>query len=178
MLGISKDGLYQSTDGGKSWHSLGFEDQLLDGGITLPNGTTLVTLRCKLLAVSLPQDIPSEWLLPEDDCPNSGQIASDARGFLFANTPHGVLKSDLTGKKWNKVLAFDNQVMPYGIAVSPNGDIYAVILKGISNPTLFRSNDGGETWQAVQKLGRGVTVSQFAFASDGTVYAGLTSFGD
>jgi photosystem II stability/assembly factor-like uncharacterized protein len=178
LLGFSKDGLYQSLDDGASWHSLGFEGQMLNGGITLSDGTILVTFQCKLFATSLSQDGSSEWLLPEDDCPNSSQLASDARGNLFANTPHGILKSDLTGKIWHKVLPFEDRVMPFGIAVAPDSDVYAVILKGISSPTLFHSKDEGTTWQAVQKLGPGVTVSQFAFASNGTVYVGLNSFGD
>jgi photosystem II stability/assembly factor-like uncharacterized protein len=178
LLGFSPDGLYQSTDGGKSWQSQGFEDQELDGGITLPNSTVLVTFKCRIFAASLSQDSSSEWPHSEDDCPNSNKLASDAHGLLFANTPHGILKSDVAGKTWKKVLAFKDRVDPFGIAVSPDGDVYAVILKGISSPTLYHSADAGETWQVVQKLGPGVTISQFAFAPDGTVYAGLTSFGD
>jgi photosystem II stability/assembly factor-like uncharacterized protein len=178
LLGFSKDGLYQSTDGGKNWHSLGFENQELNGGITLRDGTILVSSRCKLFATSLLQDRSREWVLPEDDCPNSNGLASDAHGLLFANTPHGVLKSDLNGKTWKRVLAFKERVMPFGIAVSPGGDVYAVILKGGSSPTLFHSTNAGETWQEVRKLAPGATISQFAFAPNGTVYAGLTSFGD
>jgi len=178
LLGFSPDGLYESGDGGKNWQSQGFKNQELDGGITLPDGTVLVTFKCRLFAASLSHDRSSEWPHFEDDCPNSKQFAADAHGPLFANTPNGILKFDPAGKTWKKVLAFKDMVAPLGIAVSPGGDVYAVILKGISRPTLFHSADAGETWQAIQKLGPGVTISQFAFASDGTVYVGLTSFGD
>jgi hypothetical protein len=178
LLGFSPVGLYASTDGGKNWRSEGFEDQDLDGGITLPDSTVLVTLKCRLIAVSLSKNLSSELTDSEDNCPNSNQFASDAHGLLFANSPHGILRSDVAGKAWKKVLAFKDRVAPFGIAVSPNGDVYAVILEGVSSPVLFHSADAGETWQVVQKLGRGVTISQFAFAADGTVYAGLISFGD
>lgn len=178
LLGFTDAGLYQSTDKGKSWHSIGFEDQRLDGGLTLSDGTILVTFQCKLFAASVPQDRSFEWSVPEDACPNSDQFASDTQGLLFANTPGGVLKSDATGKTWKKVLAFKNEVVPLGIAVAPGGEVLAVVLKEASSPTLFRSTDNGETWQMVQELGPGITVSQFAFAPNGTVYAGLTSLGD
>jgi photosystem II stability/assembly factor-like uncharacterized protein len=157
LLGFAPDGLYQSTDGGKNWQSQGFEGQELDGGITLPESTVLVTFQCRMFVASLSQARSSEWLHSEDDCPNSHLLASNARGPLFANTPHGVLKFDMAGKTWKKVLAFKDRVEPIGIAVSPDGDVYAVILKGGSCPTLFRSTDAGETWQAVKKLGPGVT---------------------
>ena len=179
LLAISKDGLYQSADVGKSWHSLGFEDQMPDGGTTLSDGTILVTSSCKLFATSLSQDHASEWFLPrEDDCPNVRELASDARGHLFANTRRGIFRSVVTGKTWKKVLGFKEEVIPFGITVAPDGDVFALVLEGDSSPTLFRSIDAGETWLAVRRFGSGTSISQFAFASNGVVYAALTSFGD
>lgn len=178
LLGFPEDGLYQSTDSGKSWHSLGFDGQKVDRGITFHDGTSMVNAQCKLIVIPISPDRAADWLFPKDDCPHYSELASDARGHLFINTSHGVLKSDVIGKTWKKTLWFEAGVMPFGIAVAPDGDVFAVVLKGVSRPTLFRSIDAGETWQIVQQLGRGVTVSQFAFAPDGTVYAGLNSFGD
>ncbi len=185
LLGLAEDvmfqsngGLFQSTDNGKTWHSLGFADKRLDGAVTLLDGRILVSFRCKLFAVSARQEISSEWSIPEDGCPNVDQFTTGVRGLLFDSTSHGILKTDVAVKNWKKVLANDKEVDPMQISITPDGDLFAVILEGIDNPTLFRSSDAGETWQAIRKLGYGVTVSQFAFAPGGIVYAGLTSFGD
>jgi photosystem II stability/assembly factor-like uncharacterized protein len=178
LLGFTSDGLYQSRDEGKSWHLLGFEGQELDGGITLRDGRVVVPLQCKLFVLPVAPEPSYELSLPDKSCRNSNLVASDARGVLFANTSGGVFKSDATGKAWKKTLAFKEGVEPFEIAVAPDGGVFAVVLTGISNPTLFHSTDAGETWQMVRRLGPGVTISQFAFAPDGTIYAGLTSFGD
>lgn len=65
-----------------------------------------------------------------------------------------------------------------GIEIAPDGILFVSVLQGTSDVTIFRSEDAGSTWKAVQKLSGGVMVSQFAFAGKGIVYAGLISFGD
>jgi hypothetical protein len=178
LLASPSQGIYQSRDKGKNWQSLGFDDQKISSKTALRNSSVLLSLNCRLLVYSIAQERSSELFIPEESCPGYEEFAADSKGSLFANTSHGILKSDAVGKHWEKVLSFREEVSPSGIGAAPNGNLFALILIGTSRITLFRSGDAGMTWEAVRKLGAGVNISQFAYSPDGTIYAGLTSFGD
>ncbi len=178
LLAFPSQGVYQSIDNGENWHFSGWDDQKMIGKTLLGDGSFLISSDCKLYTDSISQEHPSELFIPEDSCPGYDEFAADAKGSIYANTSHGVFKSDAAGKHWEKVLTFQKEVSPFGIEVAPNGDLFALDLIGISRITLFRSEDAGLTWKMIQKLSAGVTISKFAYSPNGAIYAGLTSFGD
>ncbi|HXN25043.1 MAG TPA: glycoside hydrolase [Candidatus Dormibacteraeota bacterium] len=136
------DGIYKSSDGGKTWHHLG----LTDG-----------------------QQIPSILVDPHDANRVFAAVLGHPYG---PNAERGVFRSADGGKTWEKVLYKDENTGGADLAFDPKNaqTIYAVLWAGrvapwevrsggsISGPGsgMFKSTDGGATWQP---LTRGLPVA-------------------
>jgi photosystem II stability/assembly factor-like uncharacterized protein len=130
------DGMYKSTDAGKTWTYLGLGQSQFIGDIEVH-----------------PKNEDVLWVA--------------AMGQLFGNDGNderGVYKSTDGGKTWNKVLYRNSQTGSVDIAVDPNNPriLFASLWEAYRNPWemssggegsgLFRSKDGGETWEEISKF--------------------------
>jgi photosystem II stability/assembly factor-like uncharacterized protein len=140
------DGIYKSTDGGKSWVHLGLSDG---------------------------QQIPAILVDPHD--PNRVFVAVLGHPY-GANPERGVFRSTDGGKTWQKILGKGENVGAVDLAFDPeNSEILYAALWAARRPPwsvgssfngpgsgLFKSTDGGNTWQQLtsglpgweHKLGR------------------------
>src|SRR2546428_3002979 len=153
------DGIYRSTDAGKSWTHLGLERT---------------------------RNISKVRVHPED--PDTVYVAAlgHAHG---PNPERGVYRSRDGGKTWKRVLSRGERAGASDISLDPNNPriMYAAFWEAIRRPWelvsggpgsgLFRSTDGGDTWTEISRakglpkgmLGKiGVSASA---AKSGRVYA-------
>src|SRR5450631_375596 len=123
------DGMYKSTDGGKSWRHLGMRDA---------------------------QQIPAILVDPR----NPNRLFVAVLGHPYGpNSERGVFRSTDGGETWQKVLYKDERTGAIDLASDPRNPetVYAVLWQAqqapwengaFSGPNsgLFRSTDGGTTW--------------------------------
>lgn len=129
------DGMYRSTDAGKTWSYLGLGESQFIGDIEIH-----------------PTNPDVAWIAAMGQL--FGEDGNDARG---------VYKTTDGGKTWNKVLFRNNKTGAVDIAVDPNNPriLFAALWEAYRNPWemssggdgsgLFRSVDGGETWTEITK---------------------------
>ena len=156
------DGMYKTTDGGKTWVHLGLKDT---------------------------QHIARLWIDPR----NPDHVLVAAMGHAYGpNTERGVFRTNDGGKTWDKVLYKDENTGAIDISVDPHNPniVFAALYQIRRSPWsldsggpgsgLYRSTDGGNTWNHVEGhglpegiLGRiGVSVSG---ADSNRVYALIES---
>jgi photosystem II stability/assembly factor-like uncharacterized protein len=124
------DGIYKSTDGGKTWRHLGLRDG---------------------------QQIPAILIDPRD--PNRLIVAVLGHSY-GPNAERGVFRSTDGGETWQKVLYKDENTGSIDLAFDPTNarTVYAVLWAARQGPWengewsgansgLFKSTDGGTTWQ-------------------------------
>jgi photosystem II stability/assembly factor-like uncharacterized protein len=122
------DGVYRSTDGGTTWQNMGLRETQSIGRIVID---------------------------PRD--PTTVFVA--AVGHLFGpNEQRGLYRTHDGGKSWQKVLGVDANTGVTDVAMSPNGrTLFAAtyfrrrrawgFVGGGPSSGLWRSTDGGDTWQ-------------------------------
>ncbi len=125
------DGIYKSTDGGTTWKNIGLEaTQTISHIVVHPTNPDIV------------------WVA--------------ALGHVYGkNDERGIYKSTDGGATWKKVLFATNQAGAADIAVSTqNPDVLLATIwdawrtpytmnSGGPNSTIFKSDDGGETWKNI-----------------------------
>lgn len=129
------DGMYRSTDAGKTWTYLGMGESRFIGDIEI-----------------------------HPDNPDVVWIAAMGKLFgMEGNAERGVFKTTDGGKTWNKVLFRDNKTGAVDIAVDPNNPriLFAAMWEAYRNPWemssggegsgLFKSTDGGESWTEITR---------------------------
>ncbi len=135
------DGVYKSTDGGKTWKHVGLEDTQQIGAVRIdPKNPDIVYVAA------------------------IGHMAGP-------NAERGVFRTKDGGKTWKKVLFKSDRAGAVDIALDPlnPGTLYASIWQFIRQPWTFesggpdgglwKSTDGGDTWKDITKnegLPRGV----------------------
>jgi photosystem II stability/assembly factor-like uncharacterized protein len=160
------DGVYKSTDGGKTWKYLGLKDT---------NTISKIVINPKNPDIAYVAAIGHVWG-PNDD--------------------RGIFMTTDGGKTWQKTLYIDNQHGASDLAIDPQNPniLYAAMWRferrpwtftsGSDKGGVFRSTDGGRTWNKVEKglpklIGRiGLAVSPsnpdvvyaIAETKEGTVY--------
>jgi photosystem II stability/assembly factor-like uncharacterized protein len=131
------NGMYKSTDGGKTWTHIGLSDSRQIGRILVD---------------------------PRD----ANRVFVAALGHAYGpNQERGVYRSKDGGKKWQKILFQDENTGAIDLAFEPGNPrtIYAALWQARRPPWsiyppsngpgsgLYRSNDGGDHWQAVKGQG-------------------------
>ncbi len=128
------DGVYKSTDAGKTWTHLGLEDA---------------------------QQIPAIAVDPRD--PNRVFVAVLGHPY-GPNSQRGVFRSTDGGKTWKRVLYKDENTGASDLEIDPSNPntIYAALWESRLGPSedrndfagtgggLFKSTDGGETWKQLK----------------------------
>jgi len=127
------DGMYKSTDAGKTWKKIGLE---------------------------LTQHIARIVIHPK----NSNIVYVAAQGALYGKTTErGVYKSIDGGATWKKVLYVDDRSGCVELSLDMNNPqvLYAAmneygrlpwkVISGGAGSGLYKSSDGGETWQKIQE---------------------------
>jgi len=150
-------GLYKSTDGGASWH------HITAGGLDETHHIGRIVLH------------------PSD--PNTVWVA--ALGHLYSPNPErGVFKTTDGGKTWKKTLFIDDNTGAIDLAIDPKNPktLYAAMwyrtrrawnFEGSGKTSgIYKSTDGGETWQLLTKAGSGFPVG------DGVGRIGLSVFAE
>jgi len=152
------DGVYKSTDAGKTWQNIGLRDSRHIGRVIVH---------------------------PRD--PNTVLVAAMGHAF-GPNTERGVFRTTDGGKTWSKVLYLDDKTGAIDVEFDPNNPniVFASLYQALRQPWafdsggpgsgLYRSSDGGVTWTRLQGnglpeglLGR-ITISVSA-ADSSRVYA-------
>jgi photosystem II stability/assembly factor-like uncharacterized protein len=128
------DGIYKSTDGGKSWINTGLKDGQQIGGLAI------------------------------DQTNENRVFAAVLGHPYGANAERGVFRTLNGGKTWEKVLYFDENTGAVQVAIDPKNPqiIYADMWAGRQGPWengawngatsgLFKSIDGGKNWKKLEK---------------------------
>lgn len=127
------DGMYRSTDAGKTWTYIGLGESQFVGDIEIH-----------------PENPDVVWVAA------MGQIFGEE-----GNAERGVYKTIDGGKTWNKVLFRNNKTGAVDIAVDPNNSriLFSAMWEAYRNPWemssggegsgLFKSTDGGESWKEI-----------------------------
>jgi len=128
------DGIYKSTDGGKTWRNMGLRDAQQIGGLAID---------------------------PKDE--NRIFVAALGHPY-GANTERGIYRSTDGGANWQRVLYKDENTGAMQVTIDPTNSqiIYADLWAGRQGPWengawqgaesgLFKSTDGGNTWVKLTK---------------------------
>ncbi|HWY70726.1 MAG TPA: hypothetical protein VNX88_18810 [Terriglobales bacterium] len=132
---LQGNGMYKSTDAGKTWHAVGLEDTRHIGRLAIhPRNPDIVFVA--------------------------------ALGHAYGrNADRGVFRSTDGGKTWQKVLYKDDQTGAIDVVFDPSNPsvLYAALWQAYRTPYsmvsggagsgLYRSADGGTTWQQVKGNG-------------------------
>ncbi len=125
------DGVYRSTDGGKSWHHLGLKDT---------------------------HHIAKIRIHPTD--PDLVYVAALGHAF-GPNSERGAFRSQDGGKTWEKILYRSDKAGAVDLSLDPNNPriLYASLYEtyrtfwtlssGGPDSSLYRSTDGGDTWEEI-----------------------------
>ncbi|MFA6231474.1 MAG: hypothetical protein WC617_15070 [Rhodanobacter sp.] len=134
-------GLYKTTNGGKSW-------SLVLKGRNLSTGCASVTMDPKNPDVLF----AGMW-----DFRRKGWTFRSGGESPTAPSASGLFRSSDGGKSWSEITSQDNKgfpVKPYGriaVAVAPSNPSIVYSLVESPHSALYRSDDGGKTWQARDK---------------------------
>jgi photosystem II stability/assembly factor-like uncharacterized protein len=128
------DGIYKSTDGGKTWVNTGLKDGQQIGGLAID---------------------------PKNENRVFAAVLGHPYG---PNTERGVFRTTDGGKSWQKVLYFDENTGAIQVTLDPQNAqvVYADVWAGRQGPWengawngeksgLFKSTDGGDTWTKLTK---------------------------
>lgn len=112
-----------------------------------------------------------QWITASFDTPDiriySFAFALDAGGKLWAGTSHGLFLSSDGGRTWNRKKGSLPLVPIHNIYVFPP-DRSQIFVQSNSSNQVYRSEDGGETWEPFDSRGlEGTSVQDFSATWDG-----------
>jgi photosystem II stability/assembly factor-like uncharacterized protein len=160
LAGSDGDGILRSTDGGNSW-------QLSNFGLGSLN---VLSLTC---APVWKREVASNTVVYNHE-------------IIFAATESGVYQSPNAGRAWRFAGAGLPQVPVLSIAVSPDfkktstpdgASFTGAVFAGTDNAGLYRSLDGGQSWQAMISISTDTIINTLFFDLQGVLYMGTGSHG-
>ena len=188
--GLADGGVYRSTDGGLNWTRVlsGTMVEALALSPDLPQDRTLWASTFSseaVLGIYVSTDGGDHWEVLTPSVRARVLVPSPNYGVdrtLFAGTgERGLLKSTDDGLSWTEVLTRPVTALAVSPAYGASQTLYAGVQDGNGLPgELYRSEDGGVTWQRLDTgipptwEGQTLTISSLAFALDGSVLAGVS----
>ena len=182
FLGCRKDGLAATYDGGDTWQLLITAEQLSGRSITSvkvsPNFATDSTMFFTDLTGDFgrSRDGGNTWKLITKDLPKSwfgGTSIAISPDFsnddsIMAGTPKGAYGSSNGGNRWRPTPDTASPVASgviEHVAMSPDFALDRTALASVRGEGLFRTNDGGLSWQQVGTglLENGYALTGFVF---------------
>jgi photosystem II stability/assembly factor-like uncharacterized protein len=128
---LTGDGMYKSTDGGKTWKHIGLD-------------------RTGIIS----------WIIVNPNDPNVVYAAAMGQGWV-SNPERGVFKSTDGGETWKKVLYVDDKTGAISLAMDPSNPqvLYAtmwqayrrhwMLSSGGPGSGIYKTTDGGERWSDI-----------------------------
>lgn len=170
-VGTERDGLYRSRDAGDSWERVMLGTKFSGNQVD----EIEVNSRGDLFVAKGP-------ISRSTDEGNTWEQLDQWGGFDIAIAPNddiyvgenaiGIARSKDNGRTWTRVNTEIRQV--YALLFLENGDILAGTSSGRDGPEdgVFRSSDGGETWQPMSMVPFNKSIRVLGQTSRGTVFAG------
>jgi len=170
-------GVYRSMDEGISWELMGLENKTIYSLAINELGYIYAGSTGGLSNYSIHRSVDNgqSWEGIYLGSENVICIKSFPGGLMFATSGTGsyisVIMSTDYGNTWQEVITFpSNTEYPYDIAIQNQDTIYIGTTNYIGGGGVYRSTDGGDTWEHI-----GLTdcyVSSLAFNSSGDLFAG------
>lgn len=143
------DGIYRSTDAGTSWHKIGLPEAGQIGSIVVHPG-------------------------------DPDRVYAAALGHIFGpNDERGVYRSKDGGENWEKILDVGDRAGAFELSLDPNNPrvLFAAmwqverkpwtLISGGEGSGLWRSTDGGDTWEELTKGLPGETLGKISVSVSG-----------
>ena len=153
--GTSGTGLFQSQDGGYSWHVVNYFNSRLVKILINPNDTRIIYVATETDGIYKTTDRGENWqqLLTDQVKDKRDNLlvyrdfildSTQADGLMYASQ-YGLLRSSVGGNNWQsiKLLTPPGTKIIYSLAINPKNEqeiIYS------TNNTLYFSQDGGLNW--------------------------------
>ncbi|HEY0492565.1 MAG TPA: hypothetical protein VGD57_03765 [Candidatus Dormibacteraeota bacterium] len=165
LLAGTSRGVFDSTDGGVSWHALGLAELDVSavaflpkaGGFTLFAGVDNGSSGGGYLYQS--EDLTANWHLVKANVPSDATVASIAvapaasggsQPAVIAGTSQGLFRSDDRGSTWSTVSGLPAGDINLVLFNPANADqIYVASDTDLGNGGVFRSLDRGASWSAL-----------------------------
>jgi hypothetical protein len=165
--------IFRSTDEGSTWVGVAGMHQRIPVGFAVDDSNNLFAGLSPnpsegASSIWRSTDAGETWFSTGLSSSESGASVIFNEGSLFCCGLFGVLASSDRGITWHQVL---NGVVPWTIAANSSGHLFA----GTLGAGMFRSTDGGRTWDSLNTGLVDRNVYSVAFDSSGFVYAGTQS---
>jgi hypothetical protein len=170
-------GVYRSIDEGISWEMVGLENKSIYSLEINDLGQIYTGVNIGLSNYSIYKSIDNgqSWDGIHEGFANVIFIKSYPGGLMFASSGTGsyrsVIRSIDYGDTWEEVIIFpSNTEFPYDIVSQDYNTIYVGTINFLGGGRVYRSEDGGDTWEHF-----GLThhyVSSLAINSSGDLFAG------
>ncbi len=186
--GCADGGVYRSTDGGLNWQEL-IADRICHALALSPRFASDHTLWIATSTYSSAEGIRVSTDGGDTWAPLApgvhAQVLAPSPNYaedhtLFAGTlDAGLQRSTNGGLNWTQVLSLPVTALAVSPAYGASRTVYAGVQELLTAGKLYRSTDGGDTWQQLETgippaVGDGLlTFSTLAFAADGSVLAGV-----
>lgn len=157
---------YASSDGGVTWNSIVFPDDLIEGMVSTHGVLVALSVNGDLYKTS---NLGATWASVDN-----GQLSRvysfsvNDSGCYLANTSEGLMYSDDGGSSWAEV----GEVALSGHSVQDvHVDVQGNLLVSVYNMKVFRSLDGGVSWSESSGTFDS-TPDSLASSPDGTLFVG------
>ncbi len=181
----TESGVYKSIDAGATWsqanHGLGNAGaQTVQRVVADPSSPDTV-YACTKAGIAKSSDGGTTWDTVHEDTGSQLIVASSTPSVLYAWTSEGLFRSGDGGTTWDKRACAglagateggSQGMVEYNLASvatdSPD-TLYAVYVFGVGDNSLYRSTDGGDTWEPCATLGVTVTGLPVSAPSDPSI---------
>jgi photosystem II stability/assembly factor-like uncharacterized protein len=148
---IVDEGIYRSPDAGESWEPVSSEAGVMGPILVDPRGSDTLYVSSMQGGFRKSTDAGESWVTVSP-FPGDGMVMSISESWedpdtFYAANGRQVLRSTDSGESWRPVGGELPGVSAVAVSPSDPQIVYAGVLEG-DTATVYRSEDGGETWEA------------------------------